>query len=333
MTPRNLLRPIEALYGLGQRIDAARKHARAYRSPLPVISVGNLSVGGTGKTPVVAYLTSRLESSWPPLILSRGYGRRRTAPVLWRAGEPLPAPLLIGDEPALLARRMHRGAIGVAVERAAYLKSIEHQFAGSVVILDDGFQHYALARDLDIVIIDDRTAAGTALLPVGYLREPPRGPARADVVLVRSERAGEFATRWADPSAAIFRFKTVPARPERWDLPGELYDGRRVVAVSGIARPERFSASLRTLHVDVASSLPYPDHRRYGPVDVREIRGAMARAGADSIVTTAKDAVKLEAFAELAERIYVVDLGVAIEREDELLKIVRAAIEKRIGIT
>jgi tetraacyldisaccharide 4'-kinase len=295
-----------------------------------VISVGNISVGGSGKTPLVAHLIEQLEMHWPVLVLSRGYGRRRTNPFLWHAGDPLPGALEIGDEPALLARRVQRGAIGASIDRAAYLRQIENDFSGSVVLLDDGFQHYALGRDLDIVIVDDRTAMNPAVIPVGDLREPPGGLARAGIILATSDASEEFARRWMSPAAELFRFRSEASMPVRWDDRSVEYDGRRVVAVSGIARPERFAASLRGLHVNVASSLRYPDHRRYGPIDLREISSAMKRAGADAIVTTAKDAVKLATFEELDGKIYVAHLDVVIEREEEFMKLVRSAIERRL---
>ncbi len=328
MPLRRLLMPVAALYAIGQRIDMARKIRRRYHSALPVISVGNISTGGTGKTPLALRLIELLGGEHELLILSRGYGRAGSGNRLWRAGEPPPDPVLFGDEPSLMARRLDRGALGVSSDRAGFLRNIESDFSRSVVLLDDGFQHYALARDADLVIVDEGTARDPFPLPAGVLREPPGALGRADVLLATSDAAYDLAARWKNEGAEIFRMRQQSGGITRWD-DGRPYAGEPGVAVSGIARPERFFESLRSVGAAVVSRSVYGDHHRYGRADAGRIREAMKNAGAEIVLTTAKDAVKLAEHPELRDVLFVMHLRVAIDEEERLLALVRERITNK----
>ncbi len=331
MLLRHLLLPVAGLYTAGQWIDKVRKSGRRYDSRLPVISVGNLSVGGTGKTPLTLYLIERLQRDSDLLVLSRGYGRRDRAERLWKAGDAPPDPDLVGDEPALMACALGRGALGVASDRAGLLRRIEGDFSRSVVLLDDGFQHYGLSRDLDLVIVDDGTVRAPWPIPAGVLREPPGALGRAGVILVTSDEAHRFATRWKSDGAEIIPMMQQSDGIRAWerDTP---YEGAPAVAVCGIARPGRFLGSLKTLGASLVSQLIYSDHHRYDRADVQRILSVMKSSRADVVLTTAKDAVKLARFPELRERIVVAHLRVAIEGEERLLAKVREAITNKLEL-
>lgn len=328
MPLRRLLMPVAALYAVGQRIDMARKIRRRYHSALPVISVGNLSTGGTGKTPLTLRLIERLGGEHRLLVLSRGYGRVGSGDRLWRAGEPPPDPALFGDEPSLMARLLERGALGVSSDRARFLRDIESDFSRSVVLLDDGFQHYALARDIDLVIVDEGSARHPFPLPAGVLREPPGALGRAHALLATSDAAYDLAARWKNERAEIFRMRQESGGITRWE-DGRPYAGEPGIAVSGIARPERFFDSLRAADAAVVSRSVYGDHHRYGRADVAGILEAMNDAGAEVVLTTAKDAVKLAKYPELRHVLFVMHLRVTIEEEERLVALVQERITNK----
>ena len=266
MTARVLLRPLSALYAALQRLDAARRVGNSVRPSLPVVSVGNLSTGGTGKTPLCIYLIEMLQDESSCLLLSRGDGRRSREDLLWTAGDPLPDPRAVGDEPALIARSIRNGAVAVSGRRADYLMEIERDFPDAVVILDDGFQHRRISRDCDIVIIDAGTAARPAPLPEGVLRETPDGLKRATIILVTSDEAERFARRWGSNTAEIFRmeFRAGDIIPWLKESAGIDPVPMPAILVTGIARPERVRDALRARGIEPAAWLKFRDHHRYG---------------------------------------------------------------------
>jgi tetraacyldisaccharide 4'-kinase len=270
-----------------------------------------------------------LQQDRPILILSRGYGRRSTEPLLWRTGETIPGTDRIGDEPSLLARSLRRGAIGIAADRVGLLQRVEADFPGGVVLLDDGFQHHALSRDLDIVIVDDRTLEHPRLLPEGDLREPPSALGRAGIILATSEAARQFALRWKSADAGIFDLRFRSDRIYRWVGREHLPVDARPLLVTGIARPARVGEGVRALGFDPVAHIRYRDHHRYRQGDVDAILRELRRPGGTHIVTTGKDAVKLERFAEVRDLLYVVDLRAEIGRQEEFLAIVGGAIASR----
>jgi tetraacyldisaccharide 4'-kinase len=328
---RALLFPVSLLYALASRFDGRRRARRAWRSALPVISVGNISVGGSGKTPLVALLAERLKKDHPVIILSRGYGRHDSRERVWRAGEPLPDPALVGDEPALLAQSISRGAIAVGPDRARLARAIEGEFPDGTIILDDGFQHRRLARDVDIVIVDDSTATPPhRLLPAGRLREPPHALGRADVVVALSPAAAALAGSFL-PAERVFPGAIVPVAIRRHGSREELPAGAAVVLVTGIARPQRAVDTVAELGARLVRHLSYRDHMRYTSASIAAIARALDEEPDAVLVTTSKDAVKLERARSLADRLFVVDIALRIADEERFLRVVREQCARARG--
>ena len=298
----------------GYRI-AASAHRRSYTSgvrrrlPCPVVSIGNLTLGGTGKTPLTEWTAQWYRrQGWRVAVLSRGYGGASTKqPRVVSAGDgPITDWRTAGDEAYLLARRLP--GVPVLVGRNRYASGLYacERFGAQVVVLDDGFQHHALHRDCDIVLIDASNPFGCgALLPRGTLREPLRALRRAQViVLSRVETAGDAVSglcerirRYADRQP-IYRMAVSQESLYRCDTgcsvdPSWLQQ-RRVVAFAGLGNPRAFVASLAQCRACVAAFLAFPDHHPYTPADWQAICDAARREGVEALVTTEKDAVRLD---------------------------------------
>lgn len=318
-----LLLPLSWLYAAAAGFDAARRLRRAYHSRLPVISVGSISVGGSGKTPLVQLLIERLQHDRPVAVLSRGYGRRGSEERLWRVGEARPDPEILGDEPALLARALERGAIAVGPDRARLLERLESSLPGAVVLLDDGFQHRQLARDVDIVVIDGITARGPhRRLPAGRLREAPSAISRADMVVATSLTARAFALRYV-PAEKIHDAGIAARGVRSLNGGGLLPFGTDVVLVTGIARPERARETLLELGMKVVRHVKFPDHHRYRMSSIARIERELARHQGAVLVTTLKDSVKLERVEALAPLLHVVDVAMRMSDEERFLRAIR----------
>jgi tetraacyldisaccharide 4'-kinase len=278
------------------------------RLPCRVISVGNLTVGGTGKTPLVILLTEWLLAQGQRVaILSRGYKRASTASrLLVSDGRSLLAgPGEAGDEPYLIARRCPKAIVAVGADRASLGRWVLAQEPVDCIILDDGFQHRALSRDCDVVLVDAMDATGLdALLPAGRLREPLDGVRRATAVVITradSERdvsAVRSRLQRMLPSESLaveVRFKsdelvsvmTGDRHPVDWVV------GKKAWLVSGIGNSEAFRRLAMDLGIQVLGETAYIDHHGYGLEDVVRIRGQAARVGAEIVLTTEKDAGKL----------------------------------------
>ena len=288
------LAPLAAIFGVLAALRRAlyRHHVLAVvRLPVPVIVVGNITVGGTGKTPLVAALAVALAArGFHPGCVSRGYGRREQpgAPAALPVGPGASADD-VGDEPLMLARRGIPVAVGRDRVAAARLLLIGAR-ACDVVIADDGLQHYRLARDVEIAVVDGERGLGNGwLLPAGPLREPATRLAAVDAVVVN----GTLGPRAEFPvSAYPMALVTGPLR--RVDGAAGQADvatlGRRIRAVAGIGNPSRFFAGLRALGFDPIGH-PFPDHHRFVARD-------LAFGDGLPVVMTEKDAVKCAALAD-----------------------------------
>ena len=319
MRPRRLwAMPLVPLYAAGLALKqafASKPRALTW----PVISVGSLSAGGAGKTPVVIALAELLAANgWSPAVLSRGYGRAVVARNT--VAEVMPAYVdaadRFGDEPTLIARRTglpvwvcaDRCRAGEAAERVA----LEHSFSPTTEeatveadrpplhILDDGFQHRRLARALDVVLV---TAADLddVLLPAGNLREPFSALRRADVVVVREEEAEASMPRLSKllrPGTPVWIIHRTLRLPQPL---GIFSAGLRPMAFCGIARPDDFTASLTAAGCGLVDTLAFADHHRYTHADIDQLVGVARTLGPTGFITTEKDAVKLTP--ELRERI------------------------------
>jgi tetraacyldisaccharide 4'-kinase len=295
------------LLGLARDQETARRGAR--RLPAFVISIGNLAVGGTGKTPFALWLADHLKRRGLRVaVLSRGYGRSddKVAQVP-RSGGTLALVRQYGDEPVLMARKLEGVPVWVGRDRfQAGLAAVQVSHA-QVLILDDGFQHLALERNLDLVLLDARHPFGNgSVLPRGPLREPVSHLQRASAfVLTRADdpvRAG--ATRRlleeAFPGKPVFACRHRLAEPAaglgRFRLPFERLIPGPAGAFSGIAKPEAFFEALRRQGITLSRQWAFPDHHVYRGEDFDEILGTVRRDHLRWLITTEKDAVRLPAW-------------------------------------
>ena len=319
-SPRKLLLPLVPAYRLAlalRELQLGIKLKPVRRLRWPVVSIGNLSTGGAGKTPLTIALTQALERRGLRVdVLSRGYGRRGQRPA---RVAPEGAAEEFGDEPLLIARETGV-PVYVAGQRfgAGRLAEAEALAGGALVhLLDDGFQHRQLHRDVDILLLDRRDWLEEGLLPAGNLREPVNAALRATVIAIPAPDGApemEAALRtWGfeGPVWRLHRKMEVPA-----------VDGP-VVAFCGIARPEPFFAGLESAGLQVAEQIAFPDHHRYTAADLKRLVTAAQKTGAAAFLTTGKDKVRLGklslAFPESLP-LKTAGLRVEIEHEDEAIE-------------
>ncbi len=315
LKPTPLTVPLSWIYG-----SAASLFHGAYdvgiRKPIdlgpPVISIGNLVVGGTGKTPVVLALAQTiLDRDLKPAILTRGFRGTRTGLLQdsrWETGEP--AGLEAGDEPLHLTRSLSSVTIGVGIHRAETGRRILEREHVDIFLLDDGFQHRRLVRQANLLLLDAGAPFGNHwLLPAGPLREPPSALKRADAVLLTGAEASETRLRRFDGPV----WKTRPRLEHFETLSGEKRTppSLPVMGVAGIARPERFWNFLREHGLELRTYTSHPDHHAYTKDDVLDLERNAGEQGC-VLVTTAKDAVRLAPYATSSEW-YVAILGIEIE--------------------
>ena len=302
-----MLRPLTPAYSAAVRARAAayrRGLLRTVRLPRPVISVGNLTFGGTGKTPtVVALVRDLARRGRRPAVLTRGYGRKAKEPVLLAGPDALAPVERAGDEPLEMARRLPGVPIAVDADRVRGGRTAIGAGA-DVLVLDDGFQHLRVERDLDLLLVDAGDPfGGHALPPRGRLREPLSAMARASAVLVTKlgPKTAELSSiahvvQLYAPDVPVLGARLEPVRVLTPDgpEPPAILEGRTVMAFAGVGRPEAFEELLRELGAEVAAARWFPDHHHHTARDLRRIRRLARRHGAVP-VTTAKDAVKLPA--------------------------------------
>ncbi len=329
-------RPFSPLYGLAMRLREQCYRKGIFKSehfPVPVISVGNLTLGGTGKTPMVqAIVRLLLEAGKKPAVISRGYGGSTKEPInIVSDGSDVLLPAdLVGDEPRLLAETLPGAMVltGV-VRRLPARRAVE--MGVDVLVLDDGFQHLAVARDLDLVLFSaDHLAGNSRIFPGGDLREPVAALARASCFVLtgveteNQDRAERFA------NLLVERFPSIPVYSSQNGFHGwvrrsgetcqlaspdpDVLEKGKVLALCGIARPDSFRATLARCGVTPAAFLALPDHHQYKHADLARIRKQVQQVGAELVVTTEKDLVKLGG-ADLGAPVYAARLKVALDRK------------------
>lgn len=284
VAPEWPLRALAACYGwIVRRRRRAFVRANQAQPPrgLPVVVVGNLSIGGAGKTPLVMALVDGLRArGWRPGVVSRGYGGKAPGPERVLPGSD---PARVGDEPCLIAGRS-QAPVAVARRRRAAVELLELSREVDVVIADDGLQHYALPRAVEILVIDGRRRFGNGLLlPAGPLREPLERAASCDFRVVNGDPAD------AGEVPMQLLLGDAHALDDAAHRPLHEFAGQRVHALAGIGDPERFFAALRAHGIDVVPH-PFPDHHAFRAADLRF-------AEALPLLMTEKDAVKCRAFA------------------------------------
>jgi tetraacyldisaccharide 4'-kinase len=304
---------LSALYAAIVRRRRERYAARPdlrQRLRNPVVSIGNLAAGGRGKTPMAAYVArTLLEMGERPAILSRGYGRRELADgvVVVRDPDGIRADLdRAGDEPLMLARQLPGASVLSCPDRYLAGRLAEHHLGATVHVLDDGFQHLQLDRDVDLVLLGREDVARPVTFPRGRLREPLDTLVAADAILAAD---ADVVVESAGPTPPIFRVRRsrLPAPP----------DAAPALAIAGIANPDRFLEDLRAAGWNLAGSMRFRDHHDYSARDVEGVAKRAAAVGATRIVTTEKDAIRLLRFRPLAVPLIAAPLRLQPEPENE----------------
>ena len=302
-----LLQPLGVFYGA---ITQRRMRRAGARAGIPVICVGNFVAGGAGKTPTTLALASRLAAlGETPFALTRGYGGRLSGPLRVDPGRHTPVD--VGDEPLLLATRL---PTVVARERPAGA-ALAREAGASLVLMDDGLQNPSLHKDLRLAVIDGAVGVGNGLcLPAGPLRAPLAGQfEQVDALVIIGEGAAgdQLAAQALTVGKRVLRASLVPPA----DIQAELA-GLRVLAVSGIGRPEKFAATLRAAGARLTGERAFGDHHTYSTDDIAALI-AEAREKACHIVVTEKDMVKLAPLWPAAERSLLLCVPVTLVFEDE----------------
>ena len=289
----------------------------------PVVSVGSLAVGGSGKTPIASDVATILVSMGErPALLSRGY--RRVDPidgvvVVSEHGVIKTDVRQAGDEPFMLATRLADVSVLVAEDRYLAGRLAEERLGASVHLLDDGFQHLSLHRDVDLLVMGEGDLADPRTLPGGRLREPPEIASRADALVVEAadgEHARALAVRLGVGEVFHFVRTLGPPRNAADSQERRVPDGARVLAVAGIAKPQSFVDDLRTSRYDVVDLIQVRDHHQYSRKDVSGIADRAASLAVDYVITTEKDLVRLQLHAPFAFPLLWVPLKVPVQPAD-----------------
>ncbi|HEX4605674.1 MAG TPA: tetraacyldisaccharide 4'-kinase [Candidatus Angelobacter sp.] len=297
------MNPFSVIFGMGVALRNAlydRGIFSAHKLACPVISIGNLSVGGAGKTPFVIALGKLLQQRGVTFdVLSRGYGRNSTEVAVV---DPNGLPAQFGDEPLLIARELKAPVI-VGADRYQAGLAAEKKFSSTLHLLDDGFQHRRLHRDFDIVLLPAEDYSGT-LLPVGRLREPVAALERADAIVL---------------PGPIEQFRSVksiwPVR-RKIDLPDI---SGKLIAFCGIGRPGQFFDGLRAANMNIAEKVAFRDHHAYQQSDIDRLLVIQRRTGADGFITTEKDAINLGPFSAQLQPLRQAGLHMELESGQEAI--------------
>src|SRR5437868_4199864 len=306
------MNPLSAIFGAGAAFrnalyDRGIFHVR--KLARPVVSIGNISVGGSGKTPFVIALGELLKQRGIDFdVLSRGYGRRSTEIAVV---DPNGTPEQFGDEPLLIARKL-RAPVIVGVDRYQAGLLAEKQFSSKLHLLDDGFQHRRLHRDFDIVLLPAEDQRGT-LLPLGLLREPLSALERADALVL------------PDPAEKPLNAKSAWLARRQIEIAA---DGR-VIAFCGIARPQQFFDSLKAARQEIASTLTFRDHHRYAQRDIDRLLDVKKQTSASGFVTTEKDAINLGTLSAQLQPLTTAKLSIDLESSEQIMAELFKALEQR----
>ncbi len=339
--PMNLYRFVTFL----RNLFYDRHYFAIFRSECPVISVGNITIGGTGKTPFVAYLCRHfLEEGSTIAIASRGYGGKKSSSdvlvVSNGKGQILCSAEECGDEPFLLAHTLQDVPVLISKKRSKAIEKAVQRFDPDIIVLDDGYQHRAVHRDIDILLIDATNPFGNyRLLPSGILREPIRNLSRAHIIVItRAEKEEEFITlkriiKTHNMNALVFQsshslLKFVDEDSGTTMHPEEL-SGKKVFAFCAIGNPAIFIMDLEKLGAEIVGRSFFRDHYRYSPADMKKIEKDALNAGAEIIVTTHKDIVNLGKSGSSALPLYYAELQTVIHSSEQFFSILEEMLAMR----
>jgi tetraacyldisaccharide 4'-kinase len=292
--------------------------------PCKVISVGNIIVGGTGKTPTVIILANFLKrNGYSPAILSRGYGGKTKAPVniVSDGNHILMEHTTVGDEPVLIAKYTEGIPVIAGSDRSLTGKFAIKNLGADILILDDAFQHRRLYRDVDIVLMNrEKPFENGCLLPRGPLREPPESLQRADIILWKDKtmdgRFPQFQEQGIDKFLPVLSGYLKPKAIIRGSaedpFPLEHVMGKNICAFAGIGSPESFGETIKSLGGKVVALLAFPDHYRYTSTDISDIRERASASGAEMIMTSEKDAIRLTAFPDFLKDTFILRVEMEI---------------------
>ena len=342
------LTPLAGLYGLAMKTRRALYRSGRFRvhdPGVPVISVGNLTTGGTGKTPLVEWIASELAQTGSRVcILTRGYGRRGagTRVIVSDGNEIISDAARAGDEALLLAERLKgQAAVISAADRVSAARWAVENLQSDVLVLDDGFQHLRMARNLNILTIDATNPWGNGkLLPAGILRESPAELARAHCIVITradgpdqtEELQREIAAQRKDCPVFCSRMRLSGLRPQPSEplIAAEDIPASRIAAFCGLGNPESFFALLRRGGYQLAHTQTFRDHHWYTQNDIdRLVRQSVSR-GAQILLTTAKDEVKLRSL-KFELPCYTADIAIEIEHRDRLREMIGRAANTTHG--
>ncbi len=308
-SPNLLLRGLSKLYSIGSKYDQKQRCKHTVEAPLPLVSIGNISVGGSGKTPFTIWLAQELKKHhFNPVILCRGDGGKQAVPQLL---DHHSLAKDVGDEAVLLHRMSHCPVISAQDRVTASRMAAEY---GDIILLDDGFQYRQLQRQCDIVLVPDEGFGNGHMLPAGPLRELPKALSRADIVV----RTGTASNKPLTANKE-WHWHVKPQPLNDWNQCGEAAP-KSVIAVSAIARPQRFKQSLQDLNIHVEDSYFFPDHHAFTKQD---IHGIWQQSSA--IAVTAKDAVKLLNIWPKNRPLWVLEQG--FEGEEGLIEAVLESLD------
>jgi tetraacyldisaccharide 4'-kinase len=335
LTPETLFalgRPLSPLYSMAMGLRSLLyRHGlfRSHRLPVQVVSVGNLTLGGTGKTPMVLHLAKLLaEHGKKPAVISRGYGGQAREPVnVVSDGHALLLPAsMAGDEPRLLAENLPKLPVLTGRERVVACQAALDRFGSDCLLLDDGFQHLACRRDLDLVLFQSDSLLGNQrVFPGGPLREPMSALARAHAFVITGV---DETTR--DPALAFQSFlqQNFPGRPvftagyrkeallqlvDRQTVPVSFSESGPLFAFCGLAKPESFHHTLMAEGLNVAGFKSFQDHHFYTASDLAHLEDLARQAGAVGLVTSEKDAVKLIGEGRVSIPLYYLKVSLSVQ--------------------
>ena len=338
-----VLPPLSILYGAVTRTRLSLYRRGTFQTTKldrPVISVGNITTGGTGKTPLVEWVAKTIASHGKKVcILTRGYGRKdpHVQVIVSDGYGVLASPAEAGDEPYLLATKLTgQAAVISSADRIAAGREAIKDFGTECFVLDDGFQHLRLARDLNIVTIDATNPwGGGSLLPYGRLREKPEGLSRADcVVITRCDQVDSVDAlrdeilRLAG-ERPIFKSEMRAVRVSSLKNPSQtLSPPARIAAFCAVGNPYSFFENVRRMGFEIGLQKSFPDHHVYTQDEIDSLAQAANEAGATSLITTAKDAVKLRTLS-FSIPCHVLELEISIENSDAFTRLIIEALNLR----